>query len=167
MKNLIILILMSLVFTACQTEDNKEEAVSSNLETTFEFKELTNSAIGIEKDGKIELRVSNEKLMSTFTKFTKTHSPDLKPVSFEVLEIDNKSYLRYYSEDNMVSTIALIKGEDNQYRTEGTVCETRACASGGGCVPDGLYCTECTIGGGLPGDCKRITTGPSDPNGQE
>lgn len=154
--------LLSLVFSACQTEDNSKDSNSSELDSTFDFKELTNSNIGIDKNGEIELKVSSSKIMETFINYNRIHNPELKPQSFEVVKLDDAHYLRFHSEHNLVSTIALIKDDANQYITGTTICETTACVSGGGCVPNGQYCTKCVMENGLPDDCKRTTIGHSD-----
>ena len=168
-----ILLLFSFLFS-CENEDVKRENSSAveielarkNLSTnslaTYSFAELTNSAIGYDDNGTIKLGVPNEKILETFFWFSRLHSSKLTPKSFEIVEIDGLNYLRFYSENDIVSTIALIKNENDQYITGSTVCESVRCASGGGCIPDGLYCTKCEING-IPGDCKRTTTSVPTP----
>ena len=57
----------------------------------------------------------------------------------------------------------MIKTDSNRRATGKTVCTSIACASGGGCVPNGDYCTKCVPSGvqegsGLTGDCTRSTS---------
>lgn len=174
-KSLFILLLFSFLFS-CENENVKQENssvvevelarknLSSNSTAIYNFDELTDSAIGYDDNGTIKLAVSNEKILETFFWFSKLHSSKLTPKSFEVIEIDGLNYLRFYSENDIVSTIALIKNENDQYITGRTVCETVWCASGGGCIPDGVYCTKC-VNDGVRGDCKRSTTSePTTPD---
>lgn len=160
-KNIILICVLAFISLSCEQEVNNEKINESlELNKNFSFERLANSPIGIEKNGKIELGVPDEKIMETFKEYAKMHSPDINPKSFEIINLDNAFYLRFYSDKNIVSTIALLKDESNQYMTGGTVCETVACASGGGCVPQGAYCTECRPNGpdNPKGDCKRTTT---------
>jgi hypothetical protein len=163
MKKLMYLLVLSLVFTACQTEDTNSDSNSLTTVKNFEFKTLTGSKIANEKNGKIILNVSNEKVLSTFKNFSKQRGSNLEPESFEIFKFENKNYIRFYSKEGIVSTIALIKDSNNFYSTGLTVCESVACASGGGCIPNGDYCTKFRPEGTPPGspdrDCKRTTTG--------
>lgn len=72
--------------------------------------------------------------------------------------------MRYFSENDIVSTIALIKDENDQYITGRTICKSVWSASGGGCIPDGEYCTKCERDGVL-GDCERTTISELTPIG--
>lgn len=155
----VLLCLLVLTALSCEKEDNGVDVNTVEFELDSTFKSLTNSKIGFEKDGEIVLGVSNGLIMKEFKKLVTKSGLELKLQSFEVVSIDNNKYLRFYSEGDNVSTIALIKDDNGNYRTGSTVCKSKACASGGGCVPNGLYCTECKWPNGNPGDCERITTG--------
>lgn len=170
------LLCLFLFLFSCGDEDVKQEEtnavvtemarknLSSNSTATYSFDELTNSAIGYDNEGKVELGVTGQKIMETFILYSKFHNSELTPKSFEIIEIDELHYLRFFSEDDIVSTIALVKDENDQYVTGRTICETVRCASGEGCIPDGEYCTKCEINGTL-GDCKRTTSSePSYPD---
>lgn len=122
---------------------------------------MTSTAIGYEKQGKVELGVSDQKIMETFVLCSMLHNSELNPKSFEIIKIDELYYLRYFSENDIVSKIALIKHKYDQYIQERRYATVR-CASGGGCIPDGQYCTECERNG-IPGDCKRTTTSEPTP----
>ena len=160
MRKFIYLLLFSFVVFSCESET---DVVKDNTMKEFEFETLTNSKIAVQKEGKIALNVSEEKLLSTFKSYSKKYGEGLEPHSVKLIKVDGKDFLRFYSNDDMVSTVALVKGEDNFYTTGTTVCETKKCASGGGCVPSGDYYTKCRPEGTPPGapdgDCKRTTTG--------
>ncbi|QTE21676.1 hypothetical protein [Polaribacter cellanae] len=159
MKKTIYLLLFSFILVACQTEDNK----GNDSLAKFEINKLTNSKIAFEDEGKLILNVSDHKILETFKAFNKTMELQLDPERFEIIKVEDKNYLRFFSKNNQVSTIALEKGSDNIYRTGSTVCTSTACASGGGCIPNGNYCTKCRPEGTPPkapdGDCRRTTTG--------
>ncbi len=174
-KYLNLLCLVLFLFS-CGNEDVKLEEsnvvatemarknLSINSTKTFNFDELTNTAIGYDNEGKVELGVTDYKIMETFILYSKLHNSQLNPKSFEIIEIDELHYLRFFSEDDIVSTIALVKDGNDQYITGRTICESKRCASGGGCIPDGQYCTKCEVNT-LPGDCKRTTISePSYPD---
>ena len=160
MKKIIYLLLLTFVFTACTNDDSKLE---NNIEE-FSFKEFTGSKIAYESKGELKLNVSKQQILKTFSNYSKKYGESLEPETFKIIKLDNKNYLRLYSKNSTVSTVALIKDSDNFYKTGSTVCETKACASGGGCIPNGDYCTKCRPEGtptqAPDGDCKRTSTGP-------
>lgn len=49
--------------------------------------------------------------METFVLYSMLHDSELKPKSFEIIKIDELHYLRYFSENDIVSTIALLKDQ--------------------------------------------------------
>src|SRR5690606_7106612 len=98
--------------------------LSINSTKTFNFDELTNTAIGYDNEGKVELGVTDYKIMETFILYSKLHNSQLNPKSFEIIEIDELHYLRFFSEDDIVSTIALVKDGNDQYITGRTICES-------------------------------------------
>ena len=171
MKNLFLKTLFSLgillIIISCSNQSSVEdqELFRSSKKSEFKFESLTNSPIGELVDGKIKIEVSKAQILNAFENFiSQNHLENEKPLDVKVITLDNKKYLRIYSEKNEVSTLELI-AENNVLRTGSTVCTSTACASGGGCVPDGQYCTECRTGvnGSLKGDCTRTTTGGSNP----
>jgi len=155
------LLLCVLVLTAlsCEKEESDLDSNSAEFELEAAFKSLTNSKIGFEKDGQLVLAVSNDLIIKEFKNFVTKSGLELKPQSFEVISVDNNEYLRFYSEGGEVSTLALLKDRNNQYRSGTTVCTTTNCASGGGCLPNGSYCSKCTPPPGYPNDCVRTSTG--------
>ncbi len=159
-KYFVLLFVLSLFTFSCEQEDRNSNSMESDSNVNFE--RLTNSLVGFEKNGKIDLNVSDDNIMKTFKKFAFDSRLELEPESFELIKVDNQSYLRFYSKDHKASTIALIKGDDNQYRTGDTVCTSSACSACCGCLPNGSYCTECRpYGPNNPqkGDCTRSTGG--------
>ncbi|MDG5490735.1 hypothetical protein [Psychroserpens sp. SPM9] len=158
-----LLAVMVFLLFSCGKEDDSRISTESSVKEELSFKRLTNSKIGYEKDGKVKLDVSDEKIMASFRKYIAIADLEIEPQYCKVITIHSKNYLRFYGKDMQVSTIALIKNSDNEYRTGNTVCTSTACASCCGCLPDGDYCTKCTRYQSLPGgptnDCKRSTTG--------
>jgi hypothetical protein len=80
----------------------------------------------------------------------------------EILKIDDHLYLRTYYNNDFVST-TLLNTKSNvevELRTlstaRTTTCTSKACASGGGCIPDTftIYCKPCNRGAK---DCVRTT----------
>ena len=87
----------------------------------------------------------------------------MEPKEIKIEDIDSEKYLRIYSNNDYVSTIALkLDNESTYMMTESTSCTSKDCASGGGCVPDGQYCTKCvkgeSFGSPIYGDCLRTTS---------
>ena len=158
MKKVFYLLFSFLFLLSCKIEESKSIVNSSN----FEFKNLNGSKIAFENGGKLVLNVSSDKILETFRIFNSTLELGLEPQRFEVIKIDNKDYLRFFSKNNKVSTISLVKGEDNNYRTGSTVCTSTAFAIGKGCIPNGDYCIksrpEGTPSQAPSDDCKRTTT---------
>ena len=146
-----LLCLLALFVLSCEKE--RDSLDSKSIEIESDFISITNSVVGYEEDGVVRLGVSDEKIMTNFKEFVKKNKLNLKPQTFSIVKIDNKNYLRFYNEDKRVSTMELIKGENNKVALGETVCTSDYCAHCCGCVPDGDYCTEC------PGDCSRTTSG--------
>lgn len=162
-KILMLVCAFALVCLSCEQENNTQNTQEFELKKDIKFDELTNSQIGFEKNGEIELVVSDEKIMTTFQNFVFKSRLGLEPQSFEIIKVDNISYLRFYSKNHKASTIALIKEDNNQYRTGSTICTSSACSNCCGCLPEGDYCTECRpYGPNNPqkGDCVRSSGGP-------
>lgn len=156
---------ISIGLISCQTEDKNQEISESNHDAPFEFKNFTNSNVGFDKDNEVELNVSYEKIVNTFNEFSDKFKLGLEAKNFKVITIENNKYIRFFNKDNTVSTVELIKDENNVYSTGSTVCTSTSCASGGGCVPNGVYCTPCQPYGPdspITGDCIRTTTGDSN-----
>lgn len=165
MSRIVFIILISIGLISCQTEDKNQEISESSLNTPFEFKNFTNSNVGFYKDNELVFNVSNEKIVNTFNEFSDKFKLGLEAYNFKVITIENNKYLRFFNKDNTVSTVELIKDENNVYSTGSTVCTSTSCASGGGCVPNGVYCTQCQPYGPdspITGDCVRTTTGGSN-----
>lgn len=165
MRNILMLVwAFALVCLSCEQENNTQNADEFELKKDFKFDELTNSKIGFEKNGEIELVVSDEEIMTTFQNFVFKTRLELEPQSFEIIEVDTISYLRFYSKNHKASTIDLIKGVNNQYSTGSTICTSSACSNCCGCLPDGDYCTECRPyrpNNPQKGDCVRSSGGPA------
>ncbi|WP_299769102.1 hypothetical protein [uncultured Dokdonia sp.] len=155
-KLLLAVIAITFLFTSCETENETFETSTSDLVFKFE-NDFTNSIIGEGNGDSFQLLVSDASIMKAAKTFVEKQELDLVPESYKIEIIDGKEYLRIYSNDSFVSTIALIIDSERGFRTTGsTVCTSSSCASGGGCVPRGEYCTKCTE---LAKECHRTTTG--------
>ena len=138
MKKVIYLSLLCFILTSCLNDDRIENQSSETLLENF-----TGSEIAIEDKGKVSLNFSDEIIMNSFKKFNSKMELGLEPERFEVINIDNKNYLRFYSKKKQVSTIALVQLDNKRIVLGETVCTSIACATGGGCISDGCYCTKC------------------------
>lgn len=151
-----------LLLISCDKEENQTQINKNDLPTKMEA--FFGSTIGKINGDKILITVSKEDLLYNAKNAISDSELDLQPFSFEVIKENNKNYLRIYSKKNYVSTIELLISQNKYVSLAETSCTSIACASGGGCVPDGLYCTKCVVDAGSPyaPDCKRTTTEPID-----
>ncbi len=153
MKRIVALFLVILVFSSCVNNDDSFD--HENIDSSF--KEITNSTVGYENNEEVIFAVSKELILEKFIEFAKENNIDIIPTSFEVIEIEGKKYLRFYG-DHTASTIALFKDRNNKYITGSTICTSSACAFGGGCLPEGKFCTACKPKEGNSYDCLKTTT---------
>ncbi|WP_299216107.1 hypothetical protein [uncultured Dokdonia sp.] len=162
MKNFMILSVFIVAFLSCDKDDSQLKVDSSNLK----LETITSVKIGNDIDNNVTLDYSNSDILSTFAIFSIKNKLDLQPQSMEVIDVDSQKYLRIYSKDEKVSTIALIKDENGHYRTGETICTSSQCSSSGGCLPNGQYCTKCIPNPNSPlkGDCTRTTSSGGEPN---
>ena len=75
----------------------------------------------------------------------------------EIIQIENKTYLRSYGGD-YITTTSLETIADGRLQSRGVSCTSKQCATTSGCIPNSAQtgCTSC--GGGL-GDCvKTVST---------
>lgn len=162
MKKIFLFSVFIAVFAiSCNSEE--KEIIDSSAKNNLE--RLNLSVIGIKKGDEITLNVSSNKLLEVFKEFSKTNELEINPLYSKIEKINGKDYLRFYNDDETVSTIELFIDENNIVSTGSVVCTSTACASCCGCVPDGLYCTKCVPPEAGPlgsGDCKRTTTGISE-----
>ena len=162
MKKILFLFSFLFILFSCETEDSNVAEATAKLESKFAY--FTGSVISYEDTNKNTIKVSDDKLMQVFKEFVKENKLNIEPLYHKIETIDGKEYLRFYSKGNYVSTVDLLETNTNQSKTTGkTVCTSVACASGGGCIPNGDYCTVCTPpnvqpGSGLTGDCTRTTS---------
>lgn len=156
-NNLFYCLLFTVFFFSCEKEENinnpKTENQFTEMNTFFESK------VGRIDGEIISITVAEEDILSNAKKALKDTNLNLEPYKYEIFKDNNKNYLRILSKGNYVSTVELLKTPGGGLFTGGTVCTSVACASGGGCVPDGLYCTKCTPEDPtLAGDCTRSTS---------
>lgn len=163
MKNLYVIII-AIFFASCESGNpDIEKSESLDEINSNALKDFTNSKIAEKADGKIKFLFSDNAILTSAKTFSEEYKLGFEPQSVAVEIINNKPYLRIYSKDDYVSTVELLlDNKSSTYTTGETVCTTNACSSGGGCVPNGQYCTACAVGpGNLPGDCLRTTKGGS------
>jgi len=164
MKKISLLFLMVfslIIITSCESDENKDSIRSTN-EISSELKSLTNGEIGVKNNGKATLGVNEDEILKVAKEFMARTDLKLEPISAKIEFINDRTYLRIYSKEDYVSTVELTYNHSTgTYWTESTVCTSRVCASAGGCLPNGQYCTECRYGndGNLKGDCSRSTSG--------
>lgn len=140
--------------------DKENDTIQNSSDFTNEkMDSFIDSNIGIDKNGDFEFIVAENTILKAVREYSMKFDLNIEPQSIKVIDLDDKKYLRIYSKDDYVSTVALVLDNLNNYRVDKTVCTSIACASGGGCIPNGSYCTECYGSNGLKGDCKRTTTG--------
>lgn len=165
--NIIFIALFSIILFSCES-DKTENKKETKIEAPKQMKSLTNSQIGSEENGKLKLFFNEEQLLQVAREFILLNDLDIEPEYVNILEIDQKKYLRIYSKNDFVSTVELLLNTSTStYWTGNTVCTSSQCASEGGCLPNGDYCTECRTGvdGNLKGDCKRSTAGATSNTG--
>lgn len=165
MKKLILFFtLVSLCFVSCQEEsDNGNIGIEESL-AVIKMESFTGSPIGIVENGEFKITVPDEEIMRAAKKFSDKFKLELNPISVKVIEIDQKKYIRVFSPDNYVTTIEIIS-DGSSLKLGETLCSSTVCASGGGCVPDGQYCTKCLYANGAnSGDCSRTTSGSTPPD---
>lgn len=162
MKKFFFLFSFIFFLFSCHKEDSNKSVASAKLDS--EFINFTGNVLSYENDEKT-ISVSNSKLIETFKEFVAENNLKIEPLYHKIESIDGKNYLRIYSKDNYVSTVDLIKTNlTNRQITIGkTVCTSKICATGGGCIPNGDYCTEfippnTQPGSGITGDCSRSTS---------
>lgn len=160
-KFLLILSVLSLgLIISCENESN-EYNLNSNKNSFFDV-ELGKITYNNGKKT-FNITLSRERFFKNFKNTLKETGLNLEPVDFYVFEDNNKNYLRVISKKNYITTVELIS-INNTFRTGKTSCTSVACASGGGCIPDGSYCTKCNPSDpGLAGDCTRTTSNELTP----
>lgn len=161
MKKIILMLsVVALALTGCENDVNQEQTVDSK----FEIKTITSTPIGVLDNGEFKLNVDEKELMVAAQNFSNKYEDGEKMMSYKVETIDGNLYLRFYGENETISTVAInrsIAKGGGSFDLGETVCKSTAYASGGGCVPNGEYCTPCRpyINPDRVGDCSRTTTG--------
>lgn len=158
MRNLFKLLTVIFVFSLFSCND--EEKI---------IQEIPFNALGILEDGKVSLANSEQQVISTLAmEYYPGKIVDF--TSVKALEIDGVYYLRMKNEDGLTATVLLVENKDGFLESGNILCESLACATNDGCIPNpnGTSCSECWYNDGanqqpVKGDCKKITTGPSNP----
>lgn len=148
---------------------DENESVNEKNNVEFTMKTLAYAPIGVKENGNFKLIATSENILKAAKAGISSDDSKFEPISHKIFEQNDKRFLRVYGKNNEVSTIEIgFNPKTGNFRTLGTLCKTTDCANGGGCVPDGLYCTPCIKNPGaeipLEGDCSRETTSePVDP----
>lgn len=166
LKQLILLLCFLFLLVSCTSE----ESVVPNSDFAVEdvvLKSFVNTTMAARVDGKIALLASKESILNAAKNYSNKYRLGIEPIDMKVLELDDKAYLRIMSKDGKVSTIELTYYKDKgTYQTGSTLCTSSDCSEGGGCLPNGQYCTKCRPNPSMPdykGDCTRTTGGPETP----
>lgn len=161
MKNTFLILLMTFGL-ACSTPSGDNPGPNTAEEIMFSAKNLTGSTVAFKQNGIIQLGVSEEEILSSFNEYAQKSDFGTRAHSFTIEEIDEKNYIRFYNEDESVSTIALLPKKNTEinsnspiYEIGSTICTTTECANCCGCIPSGDYCTRCEVS---VLDCKRTTS---------
>lgn len=153
--------LLLVAFIACN-KDEGENSNSGNVELK-KMESFEDAEIGILEGKKMNIMVSKKQLLDYAEETLKDTKLNLRPYDYKIIEENNTKYLRIYSNNNYVSTVELLVSEGGVLKTAKTVCTSTSCASGGGCLPNGDYCSPCSPPNapGLPGsgDCIRTSSG--------
>ncbi|MEO0468643.1 MAG: hypothetical protein AAF206_03410 [Bacteroidota bacterium] len=159
-KSIYLLLAMIFTLVACQQEQ---------LDIPTESDSIFNSQVANVVDGKLKLSIEQGAILAAAQEIDVVQTLQLVPHDAKIEEIDGKHYLRIYSSEDYVSTIELIADPSNplSFVAAEVVCSSSDCASGGGCIPDGQYCTKCITGqdwwgNDIIGDCHRTTYGKVD-----
>lgn len=162
MKKIFILTLI-IISVSCGNE-NDISKIENTISTEFSLEKFVGSKVGYIEKAEIELVITNDDLIKSFNNYSKKIKLGKKAISSEMLEVGGKNYIRFYNEDESVSTVALINTLKNKNDFQSTyklieigttVCTTEECANCCGCIPNGDYCTRCQIN---LLDCKRTTS---------
>jgi hypothetical protein len=161
-KNLfaISILFTMLYFASCnsENENSSNENSKQNVTNYEKMDAFFGSKIAVVKGSDLEVVVAKEDVLLYAEEALKDSGLNLKPKNFKIIDENNKKYLRIYSNDNYVSTVELTL-ENGVYKVAKVVCTSQVCASGGGCVPDGEYCTPCKYSNGASSsDCTRTST---------
>lgn len=167
-KNLIVFgfLFVTFLLPSCNSEnensanENSANENSKQISTKLEkMDSFFGSKIAVSKGTDLEVVVEKVDVLFYAEEALKDTGFNLKPKDFKIIDQNNKKYLRIYSNDDYVSTVELIL-ENGSYKIAKTVCTSKVCASGGGCIPNGDYCTACEYAKGTPStDCTRTRTG--------
>jgi len=156
MKKLFILLLVFATFS-CSNENDLNE-MEDTISKNFSIEKFIGSAVAYKSNNEIKLGVSETKIINSFNKYSERVNLGKRAISMELLNIDDQNYFRFYNEDNSVSTVAVTSvgsAQDDVVIVGQTVCTSSACSNGGGCLPNGPYCTKCTRD---RDDCQRSTS---------
>ena len=147
MKSIITLFTVFILFYSCSTKNK------------FQSLEFEESKLEVQEKHDFE----SDLLSNLKTIMPEDFNTNVVVSKSEILKIDDHLYLRTYFNNDFVSTTLLnIKSNvEDELRTlstaRTTTCTSKACASGGGCIPDTftVYCKPCDRG---EKDCVRTTS---------
>lgn len=153
-----LVVVSFIVLFAC---NKTEEEVLEKLD------HLSGAKIGYFENNQFVFTISEQSILEAAKKIEAIEGAGATPVDLKVEIINQKPYLRIYTDNNSVSTFDLIQEHNGNARKPlphfsiGTVaCTSYYCYSGDGCVPDYPYCTPCIRqdeNGQDVNDCIRST----------
>ena len=147
MKGSITLFTLFILFYSCSTENKIRDLEFED--NRLEYQEKQN--------------FESDLLSNLITTMPENFNTDVVVSESEILKMDEHLYLRTYFNNDFVSTTLLnsksnAQGELRLLSTaRTTTCTSKACASGGGCIPETftVYCKPCEKG---ERDCVRTTS---------
>ncbi|MEO0468642.1 MAG: hypothetical protein AAF206_03405 [Bacteroidota bacterium] len=154
-KSIYLLVAMLFTLVACQQEQ---------LDVPTEPGNIFQSQLAKMVDGKLKLTIEQGAILAAAQEIDVVQRLQLIPQEAKITEIDGKHYLRIFSSEDYISTMELIADPASPlgFVAADVICSSSDCASGGGCIPDGQYCTKCVVGqdwwgNDKYGDCDRTT----------
>lgn len=161
-QNYLSSFIVLMLLLSCNNEENVDGQREASRRVMLKTMESFGDAeIGIREGNKLQIVVSKKQILDYAKEALKDTRLNLTPYDYKIIEQDGQNYIRVFSNNNYVSTAELLEGENGILRIGKTVCTSTQRATGGGCVPNGVYCTPCIPPNapGLSGDCTRTTTG--------
>ncbi|WP_179375960.1 hypothetical protein [Winogradskyella wichelsiae] len=168
MNKVILSAVLILFFVSCSNDDEYEaNEVVEIIQNDFKVEKFTGNTVAYIVENQINVSVPNEMLINSFNKYSAMTQLNKVATSVDLMEVENKFYLKFNNTDKSASKVALIEKKSNKnfkisqnslsfMRLGGTVCTSEGCAHCCGCLPNGDYCTKCDRW--QQNDCKRTTS---------
>lgn len=148
-----------LLHLSCFTPKEDMKYNSQKDQTEFSVKTFAGGIVDFESTGTRELGVPEGEILISFNNFSSRIGLGLNAQSVKMEEINGKHYLKFLNDNGTVSTIGLIKENQNPetshksiFRMGETICTSTPSTTDKNCVPEGLYCVSSEVN-----DCLRTT----------